>query len=135
MVNREHATHPKPQGERKHPERYEADLNPERGGGQSSGEGPIYEKPGVKTAAEIASLTRMLQDFSSEELRHIPVLPHGARLEQGATYVNLADPSRRTFTADGVMRVAPNDLLVAKSGMPYNLWNRLIGIRDPTRTT
>jgi hypothetical protein len=55
----------------------------------------------------------------------------GTRLEQGATYVDLRDPGRGEFTATGGMAAGPDDWYVAKDTVDYQLWNRLIGVRNP----
>jgi hypothetical protein len=39
----------------------------------------------------------LLPGFTDDELKQILVMPHGSRLEQSATYVDLADPARREF--------------------------------------
>jgi hypothetical protein len=60
-------------------------------------------------------------------------LPEGSRLEQGATYVDLADPARREFTATGAIHARPGAYYVPKHEVDYVLWNRLIGVTNPER--
>jgi hypothetical protein len=60
-------------------------------------------------------------------------LPEGSRLEQGAKYIDLADPARRQFTATGDVHVQPGGYYVPKHEVDYVLWNRLIGITDSER--
>jgi hypothetical protein len=60
-------------------------------------------------------------------------MPVGARLEQGATYVDLREPARREFTATGDMHVPTDGLYVPKSEVDFRTWNRLLGIRTAER--
>ena len=68
-----------------------------------------------------------LEDFSDDELKQIPILKPGTRLQQGATYINLNDPEREEFTGVGDMTVDSNSLIVPKDRVDYLIWNRLIG--------
>jgi hypothetical protein len=57
--------------------------------------GPHPEKEdGHPTAHDIKEIHRQLQEYTDDELRQIPVLPRGSRLEQGKTYIDLKDPAR-----------------------------------------
>jgi hypothetical protein len=116
----------KPQEVRKHPDEYARDLNPDWMAGQNLRERAEDVDPRLRYASEIKEITRFLQDFEVDELREIPVLPAGARLEQGATYVNLRDPARAPFTATAEMAAGTEDWLVPKNEVPYPYWNRLI---------
>jgi hypothetical protein len=103
-------------------------MNPDRLAGQNIGaEGPDV-RPGATVAADVKELTRDLEGFTLEELRHIPVLPPGARLKQGATYMDVSDPSRPVVHATGNLRVLSGHYLVPKHGVSYEAWNRLAGI-------
>jgi hypothetical protein len=121
--------HP-PQAEKKHPDRWEADLNPERLAGQNVG---VPED--LPSASAFPDLRRSLTDFTADELKEISVLAPGTRLRQGATYLDLAREERSEITATGEMVAGPDERLVPKSEVPYTLWNRLRGIDDPERTT
>ena len=123
----------KPQLEKKHPDEWEKDLNPNRLAGQNIG-AEATEEANYQYASEMKDLVRQLQDFTLDELREIPVLLAGTRLQQGATYVDLRDRSRTVFTATGEMMATANTWFVPKSATPYMYWNRLIGIRDVERT-
>jgi len=48
-------------------------------------------------ASEIKDLHSVLQDYTNAELKQIPVLPQGSRLEQGAKYIDLKDPERKVY--------------------------------------
>jgi hypothetical protein len=127
---------PKTQGpEHKHPDPYQQDLNPEAAAGQDFGLiGPHPEKEHPRTAYDVKEAHRQLEGFTDDSLKRIPILPAGSRLEQGATYLDLRDPSRREFTAIGAMRAGTDNLYVPKSEVDYQLWNLLRGVTDPART-
>lgn len=126
---------PKPQMDQMHPAPQRADLNPDRMQGQNVGAGAGDVNAGVTNASHVKKLTRNLEGFTKDELTQIPVLPDGARLEQGAVYVDLFDPERQPFTAEGNDVVQPGRAVVPKSETPYMYWNRLLGEDDPTRST
>lgn len=120
-------THGMPLPQQPHPDEWEHDLNPDFLAGMNYGlEGPHAEQL-MLTAYEIKTLHGRLPAFSNEELKQIPILPEGSRLEQGATYLDLNDPQRRAFTATADMEGGPHHLYVPKSEVPYPLWDRLVG--------
>lgn len=61
------------------------------------------------------------------------MLPRGSRLEQGATYIDLAKDAPEEFTATGDMEATTDNYSVPKSAVDYTLWNRLIGVDHPER--
>ena len=113
-------TDTKPQNQIKHPQEWQADLNPEHLGGQNIG--------GAKNryAAEIKHLTRQLHQFTDDELAQIPVLRKGERLQQGAVYLDLASSATEPITATGNMAAGDDHLYVPKAETPYPYWNRLV---------
>ncbi len=113
-----------------HPEEWRKDLNPNANAGQNYGDS---EEQNAPTAHESGELRRMLSDFTKDELKRILVLPPGSRLEQGATYIDLAAPNRNEFTAEGNIEAGPDNYFVPKSQVDYQIWNRLIGITTPER--
>src|SRR5919109_5243705 len=120
----EHRTEPKPQEEKKHPDRLERDLNPNRMQGQNIG--PHHsEDHNPRTAADIKELTRTLSEFHNDELKDIPIVPTGARLEQGAVYLDLRNPPR-TVRATAEMVAQNENLYVPKAEIPFVIWNRLL---------
>lgn len=121
----------KPQMEKKHPDEWERDLNPDRMKGQNVGPQGSDREARIRTAHELKGMHRAFSELSDDELRQIPVLPIGARLSQGATYADLADADRREFTATGDMLVGPKNVYVTKKDVPYELWNRLLGEPKP----
>lgn len=73
----------------------------------------------------------MRKDFDDAQLKMIPILPPGTRLEQGAVYIDLNDPQRREFRATGDMEAGPDKQYVPKTEVPYWIWNKLIGVQNP----
>jgi len=85
------------------------------------------------TAYDIEEAPQLLRDYSDDELRRIPILPEGTRLEEGAVYLDLRDPARCPFTATDGMTAGAHHYYVPKARIEYPLWNRLIGVTDPAR--
>jgi hypothetical protein len=112
-----------PQEGRKHPDAYEADLNPNHMAGQNIG-GLVSTVP----AADLKDVVSVLADaFTIDELRQIPVVVRGAPLEQGAKYVDLSDEERCELTAMGGMTASSDQWLVPKQETPPAYWNRIMG--------
>jgi len=119
----------------KHPPEYQADMNPDAAAGINYGTvGPHPEKDRSRTAYDVKEAHRLLEGISDDLLKRIPILPAGSRLEQDATYLDLADPDRKEFKATSGMAVEAGSLIVPKSEIDYQLWNRLRGVTDPART-
>jgi hypothetical protein len=104
------------------PDEFRADLNPDYEAGENHGP-PSYA---TRSAEEIKALHEILSPLRGDELRRIPVLAAGSRLEQGTTYLDLRFPQRGEFTAMGFMEAGPDDWLVPKSDMDHELWHRLL---------
>jgi hypothetical protein len=120
--------------EHRHIEPSQHDMNPDAAAGQNCDRiGPHPEKDNPRTAYDVKEAHRQLVDWTDEELKQIPLMPAGARLEQGATYVDLREPARREFTATGDMVVPSDGLYVPKSEVDFRTWNRLLGIRTAER--
>jgi hypothetical protein len=111
-----------------HPEEWRQDLNPDANVGVAS------HRPEVdaETAYDRKEVQVHLQEFH-DELKQIPILPTGARLQQGATYLDLRDPSRHAFRARGDMSVGPGNWYVPKDAVDYVIWNRLTRVQNPER--
>jgi hypothetical protein len=113
----------KPQMERKHPQRWQRDLNPQRMGGQNIGGESEADEARARTAYDVKIAHRALAEFSDDELRQIPILETGTRLRENATYLDLV---QGPFVAHGVMFAAADQLLVPKDRVHYETWNRLV---------
>jgi hypothetical protein len=125
----------KPQTRHKHPPEWEQDLNPDHMGGQNVQPDSPADDPQRRTARDVKELGIELEGvFTDSELREIPLVAEGARLEVGATYLDLASPASQPFTASDKMVAAPGSLLVRHSEVPTMYWNRLVGHRDVERT-
>ena len=112
-----------------HPDEYRNDLNPNYRAGQNDGPHP----QATRTAYDIKKLHDRNSDLRDDELKRIPVLDEGTRLEQGATYLDLRHPERGTFQAVGGMVTGPDNWYVPKAEVDYELWNLITGVDDPIR--
>lgn len=124
-----------PQATQKHPDEWQQDMNPDQMAGQNIGLRHDHgsELP-LPTAYDVKDVHRTLrEDFQDDELKKIPIVPKGGRLQQGATYLDLRDPERRTFTAMGGMSAEEDNRFIPKDEVPYSLWNRLTGVENPER--
>lgn len=117
-----------------HPEEWRRDLNPAPEAGLNRGARSLGADDTTRTAYEHKGAHRSLEGFSDDELRHIPILPGGERLRQGAVYIDLNAPRCEEFKARGDMAAGPDNLYVAKDEVDYQLWNRLLGVDNPERT-
>ncbi len=108
------------------PDQWQKDLNPNPTAGQNHGVETNQEDVYDLTVYDLEELHDRLSDFTKDELKKIPVLKAGTRLQQGATYINLNDPLREEFTGMGDMSAEDNNLIIPKNKVGYELWNRLI---------
>lgn len=116
-----------------HPEEWRKDLNPDALAGQNDGRGEPEAIGDAITAHDLKGVHRQFHGFTDDELKRIPLLQQGARLKQGATYVDLQDPGLHEITATGDMKAGQYNWYVPKSEVDYQLWNRLIGINNAER--
>jgi len=116
-----------------HPEVWRDDLNPNALAGQNVGESGPHPEQRARTAYDVKEAHRLLEGITDDGLKQIPVLWPGARLEQGAVYIDLRDPQRREFKAMGDMQADADNWYVPKAAVDYQLWNRLIGISNAER--
>jgi hypothetical protein len=123
----------KPQAEQKHPDEWQRDLNPNHLAGQNIGQRSPADQQTMHVR-DLKDADRLLPGFTDSEMREIPLVPAGARLEQGATYVDLRHSDRRPFTATAGMIADEGCLLVDKAEVPYQYWNRIIGRGGVERT-
>jgi len=117
-----------------HPDEWRGDINPNRLAGQNVGPASKQEeKRIVRTAHDIKELHRRYSGLADDDLRQIPILPVGTRLDQGSVYFDLNDVDRGEIHAIGDMEAGPENYYVPKSEVDYQLWNRLIGVRNEER--
>ncbi len=116
-------------------DQYDRDLNPDGMAGRNvAGQGPDPAHDGTAhTAYDVKAVHRQLNDLTDDELKTVPILPEGARLQQGATYIDLLG-DRSEITATGDRSAAKGNAYAPKDSVDYQLWNRLIGVTNPERT-
>ena len=117
-----------PQAVQKHPDEWDRDLNPNRLAGQNIGIEDAADAE--RTAFHLRKAGYQLRG-DDEELKQVPVLATGTRLQQGATYIDLREPQPREFTARADEAALPGNAYVPKDRVPYEIWNRLIGEEKP----
>ena len=110
-------------------EDFQRDLNPEDRAGEHHGI-PSYE---TVPAYEIKELHDWLPGYTDDEMKAIPVVALGGRLEQGAVYIDLRNQEQGEFRAMGGMEAGRDAWYVPKRLTDYVLWNRLIGVENPER--
>ncbi len=115
---------------------FDKDLRPNEGQGENSGVGSEHDPSHLMRAYDDKSLVDSMKNFNSDELKAILIVPVGAKLEQGAHYIDLNDADRLEILASGENPVTPhleaqgNQKLVAKSQTDYELWDKLTGKGD-----
>ncbi|HEU4752478.1 MAG TPA: hypothetical protein VFU47_05165, partial [Armatimonadota bacterium] len=97
---------------------------PEYGAGQNDGPA-VHQR---RTAFDVKKAHRCLSSFRDDELKQIPILNEGERLEQGAVYFDLRHPQDGEIRARGDMVAGPDHWYIPKSDVDYQLWNLLIGV-------
>ena len=108
------------------------DLNPEPQAGMNYGDVGPDTTEGTP-ASEMKDLTGgNLAGLSDAELKGIPVVPAGTRLEQGKTYINIDKLDEGEFTGMAYHEVGPDDRVVAKDAVDYDTWNKLRGREELT---
>jgi hypothetical protein len=122
---------PKQQAKRKHPSEWEQDLNPNHLSGQNIGPPSDARVEAEWTAFHLRKRGLDLNGVNDEELKKVPVLSEGERLQQGATYVDLRGQPMEEFTARGDMTAGAANAYVPKDRVPYEIWNRLVGEPKP----
>ena len=92
-----------------------------------------------RTALEVRSEHRVLQGFADADLARMPLAPEGVRLARRAWYIDLHDPARADFMAEGDEVVDPGQHVVARKEVEADLWEHLrracdavLGRRTPT---
>ena len=129
--NRNQDRTPLQQARQKHPDEWQRDLNPNHLAGQNIGLQSEPDLEGERTAFHLRKAGLDLGAIDDDELKQVPILPAGERLQQGATYVDLTNQPPVEFTARADMAAGPGDAYVPKDRVPYPIWNRLIGEEKP----
>ena len=124
---------PKQQARQKHPDEWQRDLNPDHLAGQNIGNETDNREAAQadRTAFHLRKAGLDLGPIPDEDLKQVPVLAVGTRLQQGATYVDLMHNPAEEFTARGDDEARPGHAYVPKDRVPYEVWNRLIGEPKP----
>jgi hypothetical protein len=117
-VEREKATNPK--GPEPVDESFAEQLEPQ------TPESIREAQVGGLAASADKEVVKRFSDLSNAELASLSILDPDAPLEQGGTYLNLDDHSRRPFTAASGKRAGEIGRIVSKKTTDYELWNRLI---------
>jgi len=103
---------------------FDRDLHQDDRAGQHGGSQEIR----AYTAFDVKDLHSTLFDFTNDELRRIPILAHGERLEQGGIYLDLAKREESPFTAQGNQEAQDPHLYVPKAACDYEMWDKLLHI-------
>jgi hypothetical protein len=132
MASKRNLPQERPQDRPKHPGPWQDDLNPAGAATRTAG-ARAATAPATRPASEIKDVVRTLEDFTRDELEHVPVIEPGARLRPRAVYVDLADPKRRPFRALNEAFASEDAFYVAKKDVARPFWNRLLRLREPER--
>jgi hypothetical protein len=121
-----------PQAEQKHSDEWQRDLNPDHLAGQNIG----IESSGNRavepvTAFHLRKRGMDVGPLDDDDLKQVPILAPGERLQQGGTYVDLQNRRRTEFTATGDLTADESHAFVPKDRVPYEIWNRLTGKEKP----
>ncbi len=119
----------KPQKQPPPPE-WQPDLNPNHLAGQNLGQQSDARVESEWTAFHLRKRGLDLGAVNDEELKQVPLVAPGQRLQQGATYLDLTHQPREEFTARADMCAREEDAFAPKARVPYGIWRRLVG--DPT---
>ena len=84
-----------------------------------------------RTAFHLRKSGQELRGLDDEALKQVPILATGERLQQGATYIDLREPTPQEFTARADEAALPGNAYVPKARVPYEIWNLLIGEEKP----
>jgi hypothetical protein len=122
---------PKQQERQKHPDEWQRDLNPNHLAGQNIGPASEARVAEEGNALHLRKRGVRIEGLDDEQLKSVPVIAEGERLQQGATYVDLNENPRHEFTAEGDMEAGDDNAYVAKDRVSYQIWNRLIGEPKP----
>jgi hypothetical protein len=78
-----------------------------------------------RLALEVRAEHRVLQGFSETELEKMPLVAEGTRLARRGWYLDLHDPARGDFVAEGDEVVDPGQHVVSRNDVDGVLWEEL----------
>ncbi|HEY6960223.1 MAG TPA: hypothetical protein VI814_15485 [Candidatus Limnocylindria bacterium] len=86
-----------------------------------------HERRGAprRMAVEVQADHRVLHEVPDTLLREIPLLEEGTPLERRREYLDLHDPARADFRAEGIERVKPGQRIVARGDVSDEAWQEL----------
>ncbi len=86
------------------------------------------ERPAPRrlSALEVRDQHRVLHDLGPEELAAIILLAEGEPLVRYGEYLDLRDPARANFLAEGSEVVRRSQRIVARRGLAPQLWQALV---------
>ena len=111
---------------------FDKDLRPNEFAGNNDGADSAQNEKAAPSAYEFKELHGKFPQLDNADLKNIPILPGGTRLDQGATYLDLMNPDKGEYSAVGNETVGEKDYIVPKSEVGYPLWNRLTGKEGAT---
>jgi hypothetical protein len=83
-----------------------------------------------RTALDVRAEHRVLAGFSDADLAAMPLLSEGERLVRRAWYLDLHDPARADFIADGDAVAIPGQHVIAREEVSPELWVGLLRACD-----
>ncbi|MDP9265501.1 MAG: hypothetical protein M3O91_05210 [Chloroflexota bacterium] len=78
------------------------------------------------TALEVKDQHRVLHDLDPSELAAIALLAEGELLDRYGEYLDLRDPARANFLAEGSEVVRRGQRIVARRGLEPQVWQALV---------
>ena len=106
------------------------DLRPSGADERRFGEVPLDRVAHERTAADVKDLRGRLSQLTRDELRRINLLPVGTPLQAGGTYLDLRQLDKGEFVAGMGRTVEPDEEIVAKHELDYQIWDYLSGQAD-----
>jgi len=77
------------------------------------------------SALDVRGEHRVLSSFTPRDLAELRLVPEGSPLVRYGWYLDLHDPGRAEFAAEGGERVKPGQRLIARDGTDPELWDAL----------
>jgi hypothetical protein len=86
---------------------------------------PAHPAVPRRSAADVRAEHRVLREVPDAILRGIPLLDQGSVLQRRSEYLDLHDPARADFRAEGGEVVRPGQRLVARTDVDDEAWREL----------